>query len=52
MVSGWENIIWASGNLTKGEGQGWRQGRGIPVLGDVGAPCPIGLVVERGEVMI
>lgn len=52
MVSGWENIIWAPGNLTKGEGQGWRQGRGIAALGDVGAPCLIGLVVNRGEVMI
>lgn len=46
MVSGWENIIWASGKLTKGKGQGWRQGWGIPMLGDMGALCQMGLAVE------
>ncbi len=46
MVSGWENIIWASGNLTKGEGQGWRQGWGTLTLGDMGALCQIGLAVK------
>lgn len=46
MVSGWENIIWASGNLTKGEGQGRRQGRGTLMLGDMGVLCQIGLAVK------
>lgn len=46
MVSGWENIIWASGNLTKGEGRGSEAG---PRLGDADAPCQTGLAVEGGR---
>lgn len=46
MVSGWENIVWASGNLTKGKGQGRGQGWGIPMFGDMGTLCQIGLAVK------
>lgn len=46
MVSGWENIIRASGNLTKGEGRGSEAG---PRLGDADAPCQTGLAVEGGR---
>lgn len=46
MVSGWENIIWASGNLTNAKGQGQSQGWGIPMCGDMGPLCQTGLLVE------
>lgn len=46
MVSGWENTIRACGNLTKGKGQGQRQGWDIPMLGDMGVLCQIGLAVK------